>query len=85
MIHFQKKLFSEDIEFFSEKQYHHHSLMFEEKAKRIIGDYMIQQKIGSGTYASVYKSIHQPTLLPVAIKIINKVYVNTEVKKRLFS
>jgi serine/threonine protein kinase len=46
--------------------------MRNEIIKKVIGDYEIQEKIGSGSFTSVYKAIHQPTQLTVAIKSIHK-------------
>jgi serine/threonine protein kinase len=51
------------------------------KKTRIISDYKIQERLGSGSFASVYKAIHQPTMVTVAIKMINKTEVDTIQKK----
>jgi serine/threonine protein kinase len=47
-------------------------------------DYKIMRQIGSGSFASVYEAIHQPTQLIVAIKIVYKTFLNTTKKKNNF-
>jgi serine/threonine protein kinase len=51
---------------------------------RIIGNYEFQHKIGSGSFASVYKATHLPTMLAVAIKVINKNLFHTNKRKTDF-
>jgi serine/threonine protein kinase len=46
-----------------------------------IYQYEFRKKIGSGSYASVYKAVHQLTQLTVIIKIINKDLLDTVKKK----
>jgi serine/threonine protein kinase len=56
----------------------------EEIGGKFIGNYECQQKIGSGYFSSVYKAIHQPTMLTVAIKIISKDIFQTIKRKNDF-
>ena len=42
------------------------------KKRREVGDYWIDQKIGSGTYAKVYKCTHKNTEKVFAMKAIDK-------------
>jgi serine/threonine protein kinase len=57
----------------------------EEIGGKFIVNYECQQKIGLCYFSSVYKAIHQPTMLVVAIKIINKdIFVQTR-EKKIFS
>ena len=42
------------------------------KTSNQIGDYTLENEIGKGGFATVYKGIHIPTGEKVAIKIINK-------------
>lgn len=38
---------------------------------KIIEDYVLQEKIGSGQYGSVYRAEHKKTKLLYAVKIMN--------------
>jgi len=51
----------------------------------MVGDFIVSQKIGSGSFASVYKAYHKDTKVEVAIKSINrdKVIVNATHQKNL--
>jgi serine/threonine protein kinase len=51
---------------------------------RIFGDYKYLQQIGSGSFSTVYKAIHQPTMVAVAIKTIHKSKLDTIQKKTAF-
>ena len=52
-----------------------------------VGDYLIQELLGSGTFAKCYKAMHIPTKERVAIKVIDKelLYADEINKKRLLS
>jgi serine/threonine protein kinase len=58
--------------------------MKEELTARIIGDYEFQEEIGAGSFASIYKAIHLPSQLTVAIKTIYKEMLSTKTTKTIF-
>lgn len=50
-----------------------------------VGDYVVTAKIGSGSFAVVYKGHHRSTHLPVAIKAINRERLNKKLQENLES
>ncbi|KDO18447.1 hypothetical protein SPRG_16186, partial [Saprolegnia parasitica CBS 223.65] len=36
-----------------------------------MGEYVVEKKIGKGSYAQVYRGYHQVTHVPVAVKVID--------------
>jgi serine/threonine protein kinase len=58
--------------------------MFSNDQQYILNDYSIQEQIGSGSYGFVYRAIHQPSQLTVAMKMVSKLFLSTETKKNSF-
>lgn len=42
------------------------------KRRKFVGDYMVVARIGSGSYATVWKGVHRKTGACVAIKGVNR-------------
>ena len=55
------------------------------KQEKQIGDYILEEEIGSGAFAKVVKGKHIPTGEQVAIKVLDKIFLNedTENLKRV--
>ena len=50
------------------------------KQEKQIGDYILEEEIGSGAFAKVVKGKHIPTGEQVAIKVLDKIFLNENVK-----
>lgn len=48
-----------------------------------MNDYLIQQEIGKGSFAIVYKAIHKESGRAVAIKTVNKSKLNRKLSENL--
>lgn len=58
--------------------------MIDSKFPYRYGNYIVQNCIGSGSYARVYFAIHISTRYPVAIKVFDKSSISTKFNKYLF-
>ncbi|ETV99388.1 ULK/ULK protein kinase [Aphanomyces invadans] len=56
-----------------------------EKKQAVVGDYVVTARIGSGSFAIVYKGYHKVTNVPVAVKAINKQKLNPKLLENLES
>ncbi|RQM27705.1 hypothetical protein B5M09_008031 [Aphanomyces astaci] len=56
-----------------------------EKKQAVVGDYVVTARIGSGSFAIVYKGYHKVTNVPVAVKAINKTKLNPKLLENLES
>ncbi|CAK4076528.1 unnamed protein product [Aphanomyces euteiches] len=56
-----------------------------EKKQAVVGDYVVTARIGSGSFAIVYKGYHKITNVPVAVKAINKTKLNPKLLENLES
>lgn len=54
------------------------------KQCRVVGEYILGPRIGSGSYAVVWESRHRQSGMVVAIKEIDKEHLNPKVKDNLF-
>ena len=50
------------------------------KQEKQIGDYILEEEIGSGAFAKVVKGKHIPTGEQVAIKVLDKLFLNEDTK-----
>ena len=48
-----------------------------------IGEYIVTEKIGSGSFAQVYKAHHKSTKVPVAVKAISRERLNKKLQENL--
>ncbi|OQS01691.1 protein kinase [Achlya hypogyna] len=48
-----------------------------------MGEYVVEKKIGKGSYAQVYRGYHQVTLVPVAVKVIDGSKLNPKLLDNL--
>jgi len=54
-------------------------------SSRTIGNYVVTEKIGSGSFAQVYKAHHKTTALTVAVKAISRERLNAKLQENLES
>ena len=54
-------------------------------SNRCIGDYIVTEKIGSGSFAQVYKAHHKATKQTVAVKAISRERLNEKLQENLES